>query len=240
MAAQTVSESAQDTFALQDKYRVRQSLYERREIAFPPSRKTKWAVGIQKGLSFVSGDVRAERGLGIGLNVRKGLGSLVSLRGQVSTGDASGLDWRPSGGWLNNDALNGTVNPGINYSSANSPFVYYNYRMRYWDFGFHGVHQLGNLSLNQKEQRVGAYYFAGPGLMLSRTSVNALNTEGRIYDFSGIPAEGDIEQRTDALNALRNLLDSDYETVAESYSFKPKFAERTVLPTGQFGGALAF
>ncbi len=234
------ADSAQDTFALRDKFKVRQALYERHAEAFPPPRRNKWSVGVQKGLSFVSGDVRSERGLGIGINVRKALGHLVSLRGQISTGYASGQNWQPAGGFLNNEGLNGTNNSDANYGNSSYPFVFYNYRMRYWDFGFHGVLNLGNISFSQREPMVSAYFFGGPGLMLYGTYLDALDEDGALYDYSGVPTDDSFSNRQDILNALRNVQDGDYETEAEYFTSKPRFANRTVLPTIQFGAGIAF
>lgn len=237
---QTTGDAAQDTFAIRDKFRVRQALYERNDEAFPPPRADKWSVGIQKGLSLVSGDVRAERGLGIGINARKSLGHLISLRGQITTGYATGLNWRPAGGFLNNAALNGDLVATTDYTNGTYPFVFYNYRMRYWDFGFHGVLNLGNISFTQSSPTVSAYFFGGPGLMLYGTYVDALDESNALYDYSGIPTDENLESRQEILNGLRNLLDGNYESEAEYFTYKPRFANRTVLPTVQFGAGIAF
>lgn len=241
MIAQPGSEAKpQDTTALNKKYWLRQQLYENNSESFPPPKRDRWSVGIQAGPSMVSGDVRAERGIGIGLNVRKSISYVFSLRGQISTGYARGLNWRPSGGFLNNEALNGFNNPQIDYSTVSYPFVFYNYEMRYWDAGLHGVINLGNISFNKKDPSVSAYFFGGPGLMLYNTKIDAADTNFNEYDFSGIPTDEIPDVKQDVLNGLRNLLDGEYESQAEFYSYKPNFRNRTVLPTFQFGLGLAF
>lgn len=241
VVAQPGSEAKpQDTTALNKKHWLRQQMFENNNESFPPPKRDRWSVGVQGGLAFVSGDVRADRGSGIGINVRKSLSYLVSLRGQISTGVSTGLNWRPSGGFLNNEALNGFNNPQIDYSSIPYPFVFYNYQMRYWDFGLQGVFNLGNISFNQKDPRVSAYFFGGPGLMLYNTKVNAADQNFNEYDFSGIPTDEIPDVKQDVLNGLRNILDEDYESQAEFYSYKPSFRNRTVLPTIQFGFGMAF
>jgi len=239
--AQTGNEKVpQDTSALNKKYWLRQSLYENNESAFAPPRKDRWSFGIQKGVSLVSGDVRAERGLGIGINARKSVSYLVSVRGQITTGYATGLNWRPSGGFLNNTALNGFNNPALDYTTIPYPFVFYNYRMRYWDAGVHGMLNFGNMSFTNKAPTVSAYLFAGPGLMLYNTQIDAQDADFNEYDFSGIPTDETQEVKQDVLNGLRNILDGDYESQAEFFSYKPSFRNRTVLPTAQFGIGIAF
>ncbi len=230
----------QDTTALNKKYWLRQQLYENNTESFPPPKSDRWSIGVQAGLSMVSGDVRAERGLGIGINVRKSVSYLFSLRGQVSTGYARGLDWRASGGFLNNEALNGFNNPQIDYTTASSPFLFYNYEMRYYDAGLHGVFNLGNISFNKKDPTLSAYFFGGPGLMLYNTKIDAANANFNEYDFSGIPTDAIPDVKQDVLNGLRNLIDGEYESQAEFYRYKSNFRNRTVLPTLQFGFGLAF
>lgn len=229
-----------DTFALRERYHMRQAMYEQHNQAFAPPRKNKWSIGIQKGFSFVSGDVRAERGLGIGVNIRKALGHVVSVRGQVTTGYARGLNWRPSGGFLNNEGLNGTNTNGINYSNSGYPFVFYNFRTQYWDAGVHGMLNLGNISFSNKEPWFSAYVFGGPGTLLYRTKIDAVDEFGFLYDYSGIPTDEIPAVRQDVLNGLRNLLDGEFETQAEFYSYKPIINNRTVLLTAQFGVGMAF
>lgn len=232
--------TAQDTFALRNRFEMRQAMYEQRQESFAPPRKNKWSIGVQKGISMVSGDVRAERGLAIGVNLRKALGHVFSLRGQVTTGYARGLNWRPSGGFLNNEGLNGGSSPGVDYTTSTYPFVFYNYRMRYWDAGFHGMINLGNISFSNKAPWFSAYLFGGPGTMLYRTSIDAVDEDGALYDYSGIPTDEIPAVRQDVLNGLRNVLDGEFETQAEFYSYKPNFNNRTVLFTAQFGAGMAF
>lgn len=230
----------EDTFALKDRYLMRQALYERHQAAFAPPRKNKWSFGVQNGLSLVSGDVRSERGLAIGINLRKALGHVFSIRGQVSTGYARGQNWRPSGGFLNNEGLNGTNSPRADYTASDYPFVFYNYRMRYWDAGLHGVINLGNVSFTNKAPWFSAYLFAGPGTMLYRTTIDALDADASIYDYSDISTLETPEVRQDVLNGIRNLLDGDFETQAEFYSYKPNIANRTFIVTAQLGAGMAF
>lgn len=239
--AQTGGEKApEDTTALNKKYWLRQNLYENNETAFAPPRKDRWSFGIQKGVAVISGDVRPERGLGIGINARKSVSHLVSIRGQITTGYATGLNWRPSGGFLNNTALNGFNNPSLDYTTIPYPFVFYNYRMRYWDAGVHGVLNFGNMSFTNRAPNVSAYLFAGPGLMLYNTQIDAQDEDFNEYDYSGIPTDEIPDVKQDVLNGLRNILDGEYESQAEFYTFKPSFRNRTVLPTAQFGLGIAF
>lgn len=238
LLAQSGSDAPKDTKNLKERHYAQQKAYEGNQQAFSPPRKNRWSIGIQKGLSFVSGDVRADRGLAIGINARKALGHVFSIRGAISTGYARGQNWRPNGGFIHNSGLNGVSDPTANYTSASYPFVFYNYRMRYWDAGLQGVFNLGNLAFHNPNPKVSIYGFAGPGLMLYTTDLDALDENGELYDYSGIPSSQNITIKQDALNSLRNLMDGEYETPAESYAYKSTFRGRTVLPTIQFGGGL--
>lgn len=233
-----------DTVNVRDKHKLRQASYEALQEPFPTPRRNNWSIGIQKGLAFVGGDVRPERGLGVGINARRALGHFLSLRGQLSTGYARGLNWRANGGFVENDGLNGTNDAAANYLPnnplVNYEFVFHNFRMRYWESNIQGVFNLGNISFYNKEPRVNIFGFAGVGGMLYRTDIDALDEDGQIYDYSGIPATEDPAVRQDALNSLHNLLDGEFETRAEYHQHKPEFANRTLIPTATLGLGIAF
>ncbi|MEM1000476.1 MAG: OmpA family protein [Bacteroidota bacterium] len=239
VSAQTV---AKDTVNLRDKHKLRQAMYESNQEAFPPPRRNNWSLGVQKGLSYVSGDVRAERGLGIGVNLRRALGHTFSLRGAVGTGYARGLNWRPNGGFLFNHAWNGTSDNDINYiQDATYDFVFYNYRMRYWDANLQLVANLGNISFNNREPKVSFYTFAGLGGLLYRTDVDARDAGG-IYDFTNIAGTDpqDPDNRRETLNSLRALLDGEFETPAERHSNRRQIFDRTLVPSGIVGVGIGF
>lgn len=231
--------AAKDTLNVRNAHNTRQAMYEALQDPFPAPRKNNWSIGIQKGLSYVSGDVLPDRGLGIGINVRKALGHVVSLRLQGTTGYARGLNWRPNGGFFYNSGLNGNNDPAANYVTASYPYVFYNYRMRYYDANLQAVFNLGNINFYNRQSKLSFFGFVGAGGFLYRTEIDALDENGAIYDYSGILASQDPDTKRDVKNSLRNLLDGEYETEAESHPHKKQLLDRNLLPAGTVGAGVA-
>jgi hypothetical protein len=169
-----------DTVNVRNSHNMRQALYETNQDPFAPPRKNNWSIGIQTGNVMLTGDVDPQRGLGVGLNIRKALGHTVSLRLQGSTGTTRGLNWRANGGYFFNRGLNGFNNPDANYLTAAYPYVFYNYKMRFWESNLQMVFNIGNINFYKSMPKVGLYTFAGVGGMLYRTQIDALDADGNI------------------------------------------------------------
>lgn len=224
---------------VRDAHRLRQTMYESYEEAFPAPKRNNWSLGVQSGFAYVSGDVRSDRGVGIGINARKALGHFVSIRFQGVAGYARGQNWRPNGGFFYNSALNGASDPAANYVNQHYPYVFYNFRTEFADLNAQGVVNLGNINFYNKQSKLSFYSFVGVGGMAYQTKVDALDESGAIYDYSGVLAGQDLNTKKDVLNSLRNLLDGEYETAAESHAHKNKIGNATLVPTATFGGGVA-
>jgi outer membrane protein OmpA-like peptidoglycan-associated protein len=214
-------------------------MYEAKQEAFPAPRKNNWSIGIQGGPAYISGDIRADRGLGFGLNIRKALGHTFSLRLQGATGYARGLNWRPNASYFFNSGLNGNNDPNVNYLTLPYDYVFYNYQMRFYDANLQGVVNIGNISFYNKQPKLSFYAFAGVGGMMYITELDALDETGSMYDYSGITAGQNLDTKKDVLNSLRNLLDGEYETMAEEHPHKQQFKGRTLVPAATVGGGVA-
>jgi outer membrane protein OmpA-like peptidoglycan-associated protein len=234
-----LAQAPRDTVNVRNAHNVRQALYEANQEPFAPPRKNNWSLGIQTGNTMVTGDVDAQRGLGFGLNLRKALGHTLSLRLQASTGSARGLNWRANGGFFFNRGLNGYNNSAANYLLEPYPYVFYNYKMRFWESNLQMVFNIGNINFYNRMPKLGMYGFAGLGGMLYRTTIDALDADGNTYDYSGILASQNPANRKDVRNSLQNLLDGEYETEAEYHEHKTKIGNNTLLPSASFGLGLA-
>src|SRR5215471_7508163 len=72
---------------------------------FPAMPRNQWEIGLQAGAFSIAGDVRSRfPGIGAALHVRKALGYVFSLRGQVGFGTTKGLNFQPSNNWRKNSA----------------------------------------------------------------------------------------------------------------------------------------
>ena len=229
-----------DSVNVRKKDRMKQWSYEHNLTNFPPKKKNNWALGFKGGLGYVVGDVRPDPGWAVGINLRKALGHVFSLRLEGSGGISSGLNFRPNGGYLYNSGINGTNDPAINYFNAAHPFVFYNYRMQHFELGLHGIFNLNNLNFHNANPRWNLYAFIGGGAMMYRTTIDQADANGQIYDYSFIPDNADPSVRKDALSALRNLTDGDYETEAESNPYKGKIAKHSLNPIMDLGAGFSF
>ena len=92
----------------EDKYKnIRKKDYDQKDqyddgdYLFPPEPRNNWSVGLKGGLAYVAGDVKAQPGLGLALDVRKALGHVFSLRLQAGAGQTQGQNYQPSHGYRN-------------------------------------------------------------------------------------------------------------------------------------------
>ncbi len=195
------------------------------EYLFPPQPKNNLSLGVKAGLAFISGDVNPRPGAAFGIDLRKALGHVFSLRFQTTIGQTKGLRTSSTNGYQNHvgNPWNELYFRGQGLNSA--PRVFYNYRMRYGDFGLQGVVNLNNINFYKEQNKWNIYAAAGIGVMAYNTVVNALDANGLPYDFSDIisvvadPNEafskGEIRRNT--IDALKDLLDDTYETQAERH-----------------------
>lgn len=202
--------------------------------SFPPKPNDQWQIGLHLGLPMLEGDVRAEPfggshapAFGVGLNIRKSLGYLVSLRLHGMYAQTYGMEF-VQGSYAFNKTLNGAFSDAI--AAGNDPANYYstgaNYTGNVWvpnykaQFG-HGaldvIFNMNNLNFHTAQSNVFVYAFAGLGGFMYNTSYDALDANGNEYDFSTILG-GFGSQNTsqgDRIDALHAALDGDYETQAE-------------------------
>ncbi|MEM7656742.1 MAG: OmpA family protein, partial [Bacteroidota bacterium] len=226
----------------EDKYKnIRKKDYDQKDqyddgdYLFPPEPRNNWSVGLKGGLAYVAGDVKAQPGLGLGLDVRKALGHVFSLRFQVGAGQTQGQNYQVTQGYRNHrgnpwndlyytdDQGNARVNQ-ITGGGA-PPGVFYNYQMRYGDASLQGLVNLNNINFYKEQSQWNVYAGAGIGLMAYNVSVDALDANGNVYThFDQVAAEPlndlttpGIDGRTNRLDILRSNQDGVFETPAEGH-----------------------
>ncbi|MEM6261510.1 MAG: OmpA family protein [Bacteroidota bacterium] len=190
-------------------------------VTFPPRRSDNWAVGIQGSTPFIQGEIRPELGYGLGLTVRKSLGHTFSLRYQGLAGIARGLDWRPA-----------EVN--------NAPF-YRNHRTLYSDHSIQLVASSNNIHFAKSQVKMLLYGFVGGGAIVYQVQQDLLNEGGDVYDYTSFDAPTTSDDRGATLDALRDLLDRDYETnFADDPLDGSLFDSASISPTVVIGGGVSF
>lgn len=195
--------------------------YDDGEYLFPPKPKNNWSVGVKGGLAFVAGDVKRQPGFGFGVNVRKAIGHTFSVRLGASIGQTNGLNYQLTNGYSGH---RGNPWDQLYYTNRNqvAPSVYYNYRMNYGDLILQGMVNLNNVNFYKEKVKWNLYAAGGIGLMGYQTKVDALDASGDIYNFASIPVFSNDPStigvdKKETIDALKNLLDGEYETLAEGH-----------------------
>jgi outer membrane protein OmpA-like peptidoglycan-associated protein len=200
---------------------------------YPAKPRNQWEIGLQAGAFSVSGDVRNRfPGIGAALHVRKALGYVFSLRGQLGWGTTKGLNFQPSSSWTKNPAWS-----TAGYASGSQ--VFYNYKTNVFDLSLQGVVTLTNIRFHKAKSSFNIYAFAGLGGMIFNTKVDALDGSTP-YNFSNIintygPGGFQYKDRKDIRKDLKDLLDGDYETTAETDKGQPTLFDKPFRPIGNVG-----
>jgi len=205
--------------------------------AFPAKPRNQWEVGLNVGAFSIAGDVRSTYpGFGAALHVRKALGYVLSLRGDLGWGVAKGLNFVRSYSYISNSAWAPYLVGGLPSSG-----VFYNYKTNVYDLSMLGVVTLNNIRFHRAKTGFNIYGFAGGGGMIYNAKVDALKSDGTTYaqDFANV-ADGTFEDRRELRKQLRDILDGEYETDAENDPLKPKVFGNPFRPTFVAGVGMQF
>lgn len=197
---------------------------------YPARPRNQWEIGIKGGMFTPSTDVAAVITPGFGAHIRKAFGYIFSMRLEYMHGIGKGLNYLPSSGFRKNTAWTGY--------SPNS-IVYYNYKTTVNDLALEGLFALNNVRFHKSKTGFNVYGIVGIGGTTYDTRVNARNGT-QLYNFSSIQG-GSWKNRKETRDALKDLLDDDYETVAENHGDRrPKLFGNTFKPSGHLGAGIAF
>jgi outer membrane protein OmpA-like peptidoglycan-associated protein len=181
----------------------------------PEKIKTAWSAGISGGLTLLNADVAYRiKGYGFNINVNKALSASVALRMRGGFGTVYGLNDLPSvlDQVKKNSALNGKVDPLVNYASPTLIPVYTNFETSYKEAYLEVLYYLPLTDFRKNEkQKARIYLFAGGGAFIYNTMVDQLDANGSKYNYASISAL----KQADRTDALKKMLDGDYETKAE-------------------------
>lgn len=203
--------------------------------AFPAKPRNQWELGIKAGAFAISGDVRSSfPGFGAALHLRKALGYVFSVRGELGYGTTKGLNYTKSSSYIYNPAWAPYLVGG-----APSRQVIYNYKSNVYDLSLQGVITLNNVRFHRAKTGFNVYLFGGVGGMIHDTKIDALDGNGGLYDFSSIAA-GTYEDRKELRKAVKNLLDGDYETEGEEDPLKPHLFGEPFRPLFLLGVGMQF
>ena len=176
------------------------------------------AVGFHVGLPLVIGDVNRKAGFGGGITLQKPIGHVFSLRFQTLFAETYGRDWK--------------LQPGQT--------DYKNYKSRLTDYTLQGVFSINNLNFYKRQPKVILNLIAGAGFSTRISWNNLVDENGNAYDYSGVPVIIDRANRSDAIDAIDNLIDNSYETVQANNTLEAHIKSTDINPAIVFGAGLAF
>ena len=231
------SYDVQDSSVIPSKRLPQHSEFMANNYPFPAKPRNQWEIGIKGGLGNVIGDVRSRLGFGAGLHVRKALGYVFSLRGELNYLNTKGLNFQPSSNYQKNsawDAYSGTP-------------VFYNYKTNIYDASLQGVFTLNNIRFHRAKSGFNVYAFVGLGGTVYDVKVDALNGSGAPYtaEFGQVYAKYAGNQfaykdRKDIRKDLKDAMDGKYETEGEEDPGQPKLFGEPFRPNINFGAGVQF
>jgi OOP family OmpA-OmpF porin len=177
---------------------------------YPVKPKDMWELGINGGLSAITGDAYSNfPGFGVGLHVRKSLNYALSIRGGYNYHSASGTNHFTTP--VSNVAAEyGTIDP-LQLLALRDNNVIPAYKTTVNDFSLELVVNLSNLKFHKSASKWGFYAAAGIGLVTHTTNLDLLDANGAAYDWAEL---GTSINRGDNLPKVEAKLDGEYETAA--------------------------
>lgn len=207
---------------------------------FPALPRNQWEIGVNGGLSTVSGDVRSWLPtFGWGIHVRKALGYTFSARIEYDNLTAKGLNWQPSySGYA--------ANPIISqyYSAAAGTPVFYNYKTKIQTLSIQGLATLNNIRFHRAKSNIAIYALGGFGVMTYSTGYNLLDANGNPYNYNNIVTQFGAggftySNRKAVKSALKDMMDGTFETPAQRDPSQPTiFGGTPVRPVLELGGGI--
>ena len=234
------SYDVQDSSVIPSKRLPQHSEFMANNYPFPAKPRNQWEIGIKGGLGTIAGDVRSRLGFGAGLHVRKALGYVFSLRGELGFISTKGLNFQPSSNYSKNPAWSSA------YTAGTDP-VFYNYKTNIYDASIQGVFTLNNIRFHRAKSGFNVYAFLGIGGMVYDTKIDALDGNGNPYTagfttvFNKYAANGfQYKDRKDIRKDLKDVLDGKYETEGEEDKSQPKLFGEPFKPILNFGAGVQF
>ena len=231
--------NVQDSSVIPSKRLPQHTEFMANNYAYPAMPRNQWELGLKLGVASISGDVRSQfPGYGGAIHLRKALGYVFSLRGEVAFMRAKGLNFQPSNNYLKNPAW------APYYGITPIRSVFYNYRTTMWDFTLQGVFTLNNIRFHRAKSGFNVYGFAGLGAQIFNAKIDALNGTTP-YDFSTVintyaPTGFQHSDRRDIKSDLKDILDGDYETDAEEDEGRPDLFDKQFMPIMTGGAGIQF
>ncbi|MEO1625425.1 MAG: OmpA family protein, partial [Bacteroidota bacterium] len=163
-------------------------------------------------------------GWGAGIHFRRAFDYAFAWRVDAMIGRAFGLEPRNSGNSHvpANRVLNGLENSGVDYSGQ---AWYHNYKTEYYSLSLQGIWSLNTFNFKRQIRKVNWYIFGGVGADFFNTFYDARdgNTQHNFNSVdNGLNTETSRDDRREARDRVKDILDGDYETRAETATGRRK------------------
>lgn len=196
------------------------------DYKFSSKPKHSWEFGLHFGHFFIDGDIDREipGGWGVGLHLRKSLNYVLSLRGSLFYGMASGFEKQPYnhrnltrangiGGGLVEQVFDiydpNTGGPGVWFPA---------HQTRYISGDISAIVNVGNILFHKERNKWNIYFGIGVGIDTHEARLDLLNDANRPYEdlvsrVNWTPEEFNTSAgRSRIESAIRNIYDGTYET----------------------------
>ena len=170
---------------------------------FPSRPRDMWQVGVTAGLFMIDGDVPALPGWNAGINIRKAIGYVVSLRGSLTYGETKGLDYRQNRNYGNAPEL----------SRYGNNFYVPNFKTQAFTPSIEALVSLNNIMFHSKQNKLNINVGVGYAPFIYKTMLNLFNANNQPYSYP-TNAVNFGAKRKDIRKAINNILDDSYETPA--------------------------
>ena len=200
------------------------------------STPSSWSMGIKVSASLLDGDVDPHNfGKQGSLFFEKTISRIMDMRIEANIGQTFGQNLYASTSHYLNQALNGGLNPDVQYDSAS--LYFHNYQHTYGSLGVSFKLNINRIFTVIGAEKWDLYLLGGLGAYGYETRINALNEFGQLYNFDGANSSS-ISARQENLN---NLLDDTFESMGDQDQINSTFVGPYTLKTFfQTGGGIRF
>ncbi len=182
--------------------------------SYQKKKDNQYELGVHVGMPIITGDVSPRPGYAGGISVRKAINHAFSLRGEYTGGVYYGTNYRL--GIPNQFARNIENNPYFDFyfPQGNKDYLA-SYKTTMHQFSAQGVLSFNTWSIHRGHPLRNWYGFAGYSLLLAEVKVDALDKDGRPYDFTNATRPVDFINgtRRQIRQQLRDYLDFKFESM---------------------------
>lgn len=169
---------------------------------YPVKPRNMWELGVHGGYYSFFSNVPTLPGWAAGLSLRKALGYTFSIRGELTYGNAKGLDYRLAT-W---PSANSSATYNGYPSMLGQKFVR-NYKSTTYTASLDVLASLNNIMFHNSSNKVDVYVLAGYSLLGYKTETDIFSSGTTPYSFSGVDFTG---KRKDIRKAVKDVLQGNY------------------------------